>query len=149
MPSLKEHIANGNRRQVVTDDACAVLESEVAEKSGLSGIAVKAAYKLLKSMKPGFVRDVVDGLLDEFLDALDPICQEAAANGQDPAQYVRENRSRTADALLTVTDNRARTSTRTSLKAAYEKLRPAAKRHVEAAVPRVGDLLARHAPQPG
>lgn len=146
MPSLKEHVNTNGRRQAVIDDACAVLEAEVADKSGLGGIAVKTGYKLLKSIKPGFVREVVDGLLDEFLDALDPICQQARAAGQEPAQYIRDNRSRTADALLSVTDHRAETSRRAGLKNAYEKLRPSAKRHVEAATPRLADLVSKHAP---
>jgi hypothetical protein len=146
MNSLKDHVNTNGRRQAVIADACGVLEAEVADKSGLGGIAIKAAYKLLKGIKPGFVAEVVDGLLDEFLDALDPIYQQALATEQKPAQYIRDNKSRTADALLSVTDRRAESSRRAALKGAYEKLRPSAKRHVEAAAPRLADLVSRHAP---
>jgi hypothetical protein len=148
MPSLKEHIANNNLRATVIDDACRVLDHEVEQKSGLTGLAVKGAYKFVKSIKPGFIPEVVDSLLDEFLDALDPMYQEAVTQGKAPGPYLATDTSRMADCLLAVTDKRARVAKNAAIKAAYEKLRPMAKRHVEAAAPRVAELVARHAPSP-
>ena len=50
------------RPQVVK--ACVVLiDAEVASKSGFSGLAVKAGYKLVKAIKPTMIGDVVDKLL--------------------------------------------------------------------------------------
>ena len=51
---------------------------------------------------------------------------------------------RIADALLTISDERAARSTNGTLKKTYEKLRPTGKKHVEAAVPRVGRLIAKY-----
>ena len=79
MPHLKELAQDSAKRSQVIDDACRVLDLEVADKSGLSGMAIKAGYKLVQGVKPGFVRQAVDDLLDDFLDALDPIYQEASA----------------------------------------------------------------------
>jgi len=149
MPSLREHVATNNRRTALIDDACRVLEREVEGKSGLTGLAVKAAYKFVKSVKPGFIREVVDSLLDEFLDALEPMYQDAIAQGKAPGPYLTADTSRMADCLLAVTDKRARVAKNAAVKAAYEKLRPMAKRHVEAAAPRVAELVARHAPTSG
>ena len=72
MPSLREIAAQGDKRQTVVDEACKVLDLEVADKSGLTGLAIKGAYKVVQGVKPGFVREVVNHLLDDFLDALDP-----------------------------------------------------------------------------
>ncbi len=147
MPSLKSIVDNPDKRREVVADACDVLDQEVGDKGGLSGIAVKGAYKIVKSVRPGFVREVVEHLLDEFLDALDPLYQEAVTQGRPPGAYLRENSGRVADALLSVTDAKARNAERAAIKKTYEKLRPSAKNHVEAAAPRLGAMLERHAPR--
>lgn len=143
MASLKELLGAGDKRKRVIDDARGVLDAEVADKGGVSGFAIRAAYKLVQGVRPGFVRDVIDYLLDEFLDALDPIYQEAGAKGEAPGVYLRKNSARVADALLTVTDKRAEKAESGVLKKTYEKLRPTAKKHVEAAAPRLAEMLDR------
>lgn len=149
MASLKDLIAQGEKRQGVVRDACKVLDAEVADKTGLSGVAVKGAYKLVQSVKPGFVPEVVNHLLDDFLDALDPMYQEALQKHVAPGAHLKANRERVAEALLAVTDGRAEKSEHGMLKKTYSKLRPTAKRHVEAAAPRLGDMLDRHVPSAG
>lgn len=145
MVSLREQLSDRALRVRLIDDAEQILEQEVKDKSGLSGMAVKAGYKLLKSVKPGFIREVIDSLLDEFADALDPIYQEAIAKNESPGRYVEANAGRVADALLAITDRRAQRSQLGAVRAMYDKLRPTAKKHVEAAAPRVGWLLDKHA----
>ena len=146
MATLREMIAEGEKRSAVIDDACQVLDQEVSDKGGLSGVAIKSAYKLVKGVKPGFVRDVVDHLLDEFLDALNPIYQEALEKKESPGAYLESNKSRMADGLLAVTDRRAERARMKMIKKTYEKLRGSAKKHVEASAPRLGKMLERHAP---
>ena len=80
------------------------------------------------------------------MDALDPVYQEAVSSRQAPSRYFTANSSRMADALLGVTDRRAAESKRPVLRATYDKLRPAAKRHVEAAAPGIAALVERHVP---
>jgi len=145
MASLREQLAGGDKRGKVVDDACGVLDQEVGDKGGLSGIAIKGAYKIVQGVKPGFIREAVDGLLDDFLDALDPLYQEAAQKKRPAGAYVRDNASRVADSLLSITDTRAQKAKSQVVRGAYDKLRPMAKKQVEAAAPRLGDLLGRHA----
>jgi hypothetical protein len=142
--SLKERLGQPPRRQAVVADACQVLDQEVDDKSGLSGLAIKGAYGIVKGIKPGFVKEVVDGLLDDFLDALDPIYQEALQRNVTPGKHLAANGDRTADALLAITDARAARSTRAVIQKTYEKLRPTAKKHVSAAAPRLGGMPDRH-----
>lgn len=146
MASLKELLGTPPKREAVIQDACQVLDQEVADKGGISGLAIKGAYKLVQGIKPGFVRQVVDHLLDEFLSALDPLYQEALTKGQKAGAYLVSNQARVADALLAVTDARAAASDGSTVKKAYEKLRPTAQKHVEAAAPRLAQMLERHAP---
>lgn len=145
MPSLREQLSSGSKRQEVIEDALHVLDEEVAEKSGLTGLAIKGAYKLVKGIKPGFIREVVDNLLDEFVDAVDPLYQEALEKKEPLAAHIRARGGELADALLAITDRRAERAKNQAVKSAYGKLRPTAKKHVEAAAPRLGAMLERHA----
>ncbi len=145
MASLKELLGSGEKRTAVIDDACKVLDLEVADKSGVSGLAIKGGYKLVRGIKPGFVREVVDHLLDDFLDALDPIYQEAVEKKQPAGAHLKEDPARVADALLGITDARAEHAKSGAIKKTYRKLRPMAHKHVEAAAPRLAEMLDRHA----
>jgi hypothetical protein len=145
MTTLREQLGGGDKRSKLVDDACQTLDAEVGDKGGITGLAIKGAYKLVQSIKPGFVREVVEALLDDFLDALDPIYQEAAQKKRPAGAYLLENSSRMADALLQVTDARAKAGKRPAIQSAYEKLRPMAKKQVEAAAPRLARLFEKHA----
>lgn len=145
MATLRELMGSADKRPQLIDDSLRVLEAEVGDKGGLTGIAIKTAYKLVKGVSPGFLRQVVDHLLDDFLDALDPLYQEAVTRNVPPRAHMTGNPSRVADALLGITDARARNAKNQLIKSTYEKLRSQAKKHVEAAVPRLGELFDRHA----
>ena len=145
MATLRELLGAPDKRPRLIDDALRVLDAEVGDKSGLGGIAIKTAYKLVKGISPGFLREVVDHLLDDFLGALDPLYQEATTRGVAPRKHLQANSGRVADALLGITDRRALRANNQLVKATYDRLRGQAKKHVEAAVPRVGELFERHA----
>lgn len=144
MVTLKEQLGQGEKRQQVIDDACRVLDEEVSDKGGLGGMAVKAAYSVVKGVRPGFIRQAVDSLLDDFLDALDPIHREALEKGKRPGEYLKAESARVAESLLTVTDKKAERAESGLVRKTYDKLRPSAKKHVEAAAPRMGQLLDKY-----
>ena len=145
VPSLKEQVDTDEKRRAIIDDALRVLDQEVGDKSGISGLAIKGAFKMVKGIQPGFLRRVVDNLLDDFLEALNPIYQESLAEQKPPGKHLESNAGRVADSLLGITDARAERAQRAVIKKTYGKLRPAAKKHVEAAAPRLGAMLERHA----
>lgn len=144
MASLTEQLSSGDKRQALVNDALKVLDQEVADKTGLTGMAIKGAYKLVQGIRPGFLRQVVEHLLDDFLVALDPVYQEAATKKRPSGVYFVEHKDRVADALLAVTDRRAQNAQSPTLKGAYQKLRSMAKKQVEGAAPRLANLLERH-----
>jgi hypothetical protein len=145
MSSLREQLGSGDKRSAVVTDACQVLDAEVADKGGLSGIAIKGAYKIVQGVRPGFIKDTVNNLLDDFLDAVDPIYQEAATKKVAAGAYLQQNSSRVANALLAITDARAARVDSQAIKKTYEKLRGMAEKQVEGAMPRLAKLLEKHA----
>ncbi len=107
---------------------------------------MKAAYSVVKGIKAGFIREVIDALLDDFLDALDPLRAEAEQQGVALSDYLRRDPDQVAEKLLGVTDARVEHAERKVIKKTYSKLRPGAKKHVEASVPRLAQMLERHLP---
>jgi hypothetical protein len=146
MSTLSEALCSESRKSVVVDDCLALIDAEVSDKGGLTGLAIKAGYKTIQGVKPGFVRQVVVDLLPEFATALDPLYQEAKSAGRNVREYLSANANRAADALLTITDEKAQRSRSGMVKGTYEKLRGSAKKNVEAAVPRLAAMIEKHAP---
>jgi hypothetical protein len=144
MPSLPDVLNAADKKELVIDDCLALIDAEVADKGGISGLALKAGYGAVKGIKPGFIRNVVHDLLPEFAQALDPFYQEAVEKQKKPTEYFTQNSPRVADALLSITDARAKTAKSGVVRSTYDKLRGTAKKNVEAAIPRLGRLVEKH-----
>ncbi len=143
-PLLTQIQAPGKREALISD-AQKVLDEEVADKSGLSGMAIKTAFKVIKGVRPGFIRDVIDALLNDFLTKIEPVYQQALSQGLSPGALLEKERSSVAGALLAVTDRKADKADSDLVRKTYAKLRPTAQKHVEAAAPRLARLLDKHA----
>ncbi len=145
MGSLVEVVKDPARRSAVLDDCVKLIDSEVASKGGLTGIAVKGAFKSVKSLRPGMIRNSMDALLDDFSLQLDPFWQDCQATGAEPQAYFVRRKVDVANALLSITDQRARTSSHRVLVKAYKGLRGKAIEHIGAAMPGFASLVQRHA----
>ena len=142
--SLGDAINEPSKKAAVVADCCKLVDEEVSDKGGLSGLAVKAGYHAVKGIKPGFIGEVVDKLLPEFADNIDSIWNEGKASGNAARQFVT-NKSRVADALLAVTDAKSKSAKSAVVRSTYDKLRGSAKKNVEDAVPRLAKLLEKYA----
>jgi hypothetical protein len=145
MANLREMVRDPGKRQQVLNDAMGVIEAEVSDKGGLGGMAIKAAYSMAKGVAPGIIQKVLNNMLDELLGALQPFLDEAQAKKTDFKGHLLSKGEAAANALLSVTDARAAKASAGALKKGYEKLRPSAQKHVEQALPRLADLVAKHA----
>jgi len=146
MTSLSDTLTAPGKKDAVVDDCLALIDAEVADKGGISGLALKAGYSAVKGIKPGFIRNVVTDLLPEFADALDPFYKEALEKKKKPSEHFVQNGPRVADALLSITDGKAKNAKSGVVRSTYDKLRGTAKKNVEAAIPRLGKLVEKHAP---
>lgn len=146
MASLEQALTDEGKKQQVIHDCVEIVDQEVADKRGMGGMAIKAGYKAVKGIKPGFITNVVTDLLPEFARALDPLYREAKEQEQPVAAHLVKHKGRAAEALLAITDGKAERSNRGIVKNTYKRLRPSAKDNVEAAMPRLGQLIEKHAP---
>jgi hypothetical protein len=144
MPTLPELLTSDAKKGLVVDDTCTLIDAEVKDKGGISGLAIKAGYGAIKGVKPGFVKHVITDLLPEFARVLDPMFQEAKTAGKPVGDYFAGRSSDVAEALLALTDDKAKNSKNSLVRGTYDKLRGTAKKNVEAAVPRLGKMIESH-----
>jgi len=144
MGSLVEVLKDAGKRRAVVDGGVRVIEQEVADKGGLSGLAIKATFKVVQGLKPGFVPMALNHLMDDFARQVDPFWLDCQAKKEDPRAYFTRRGGEIANALLTITDDRARRGEGPA-RSAYEKLRPEGVKHVTAAMPRLAELCRVHA----
>lgn len=149
MGILKDRLDEADRDEVVAD-VVTLIDEEVARKGGLSGVALKGGYKVVKRMKGGrMIDDAADNLLDPFALALDPMYadyleDERYATFED---YLADHRDEATEALLSITDERADSADHKVLKKTYRKLRGQAEKHVKEALPATGRLIDKYAPR--
>ena len=144
--TLKASLLDADRRGAVVADLQNFVDQEVAGKGGLSGGVVKTGYAAVKRVRPGIIRSAIDSMLDEFVDALEP---HWAAYQSQPVSgfgaFLAGRPHEVAQSLLAVADRRAQRSSRAAVTSVYGKLRPKGEQNVIEALPRLGDLVERHA----
>ena len=145
MTTLSEQITNESTRGQVVSECVSLIDTQVRGKSGFSGVAIKGAYGAVKKIKKNFVQEVIDGLLDEWIEAMEPFYDKwkNAGNGGF-SEFIGARSDDVAEALLSVTDKRAaKTKHRTAGKA-YKKLRGSAHQNVSDAVPGLALVIEKH-----
>jgi hypothetical protein len=144
--TLAESLLSQDNRPKVIADCFTLIEQEVSAMSGITGTAVKIAYKTVNAFMPGHVRFMVGSLLPDMIGKLEPYWADfGSARGDQFGDYLAQRGEDVAEALLSVTDARAAASGRPTIIKAYGAVRKGAVRHVEAALPRVGDLVMKYA----
>jgi hypothetical protein len=145
MATLAEKLLTPEVRPRVVADSVRVIDEEVASKGGLTGIAIKGAYAVVKALKANIIPETVDALLDGFVARIEPFYAAwVKTPGISFAAHLEQRSSEVADALLAITDERAQRTQNATLRKAYEKLRPMGKKQVEAALPRVARMVGRY-----
>lgn len=138
---LKDILDDPARRADFVRKGADLVDSEVAGKKGLSGMALRAGYAAIKGLKPGIVGAALDALLPYFLPKVQSHVDAGVRSGDLPG-YFRTHAPAIADALLSVTDDKVGSSTNPVVARTYAALRGQAKQHTQEAVPGVGRILA-------
>ena len=148
--SLTTVLKDEERRPSVIDDCAEFIDEEVKAKKGFSGTLIKGGYAVVKRLNKGrMIHEVLEGLLDDFAVALEPIhgpYRDARAEGKEKGfdETLVAQKEEATDALLGVTDERAERGKHKVILKTYRKLRPKAAEHVKAALPGLGKLIDRH-----
>ena len=139
--SLQEILTEPQIRPVVVRECVDLVDAEVAGK----GLIIRGAYKTVAKIKPGFVKAAIDGLLDDWLEKMEPYYSGWRDSGSGAfSEHLNTRKSEVADSLLQVTDERATTSKHRTAAKMYNKLRPSALKNVEGAVPGLAKIVEKH-----
>ena len=127
----------------IVADCARLMDEQVAAKNGLSGLAIKTAYRALKGLGPDYIPKVLHALLPQAVEAIDPMWEEGLQVG-DPVQHLSQKRSETADVLLGITDSKLSNAKNKIAIAAYKQVRKFVKSDVENAVPGFAQIIYTH-----
>jgi hypothetical protein len=144
--TLQQILLTPETRPQVIADCYKLIELGVKDMTGISGAAVKLAYKTVNSFMPGHVRFMVGSLLPDMVEKLEPYWADfSTSGGSSFGDYLAKRGDEVSQALLSVTDARAAASGRPTIIKAYSTVRGGAVKHVEAALPRIGELVHTYA----
>jgi hypothetical protein len=130
----------------VVTDCQRLVERELSAKSGVSGTAIKAAYKVVTTFAPGYYQTAIAEMLPGLVDRLEPFWVGFnASGGAEFGDYLAKRGDEVSEALLSVTDGMAAISQRPVLVKAYKAVRGGAGKHIEAALPNLGALVQKYA----
>lgn len=141
MPSLVDKLAKDPVRPLVLADCVDLIEAQVKQK----GFVIKSAYATIKAIKKRFIPETVDGMLDEWLEKLQPHYDKWSAQKSSTfSDYVIARGDDVAEDLLSVTDGRAEKTSHTTAKKMYGRMREGAKRNVVEAIPALAKMIEKH-----
>jgi len=144
--TLTEIMLTTETQPAVVADCLQLIQQEVAGKSGVSGTAVKLAYKTASSFAPGYLQSKVEEMVPDMVAQLEPFWADFAASGASGfGDYLVKRGDEVSEALLSVTDAYAATGTRPVILKAYRTVRGGAGKHVTAALPNLGSLVQKYA----
>ncbi len=144
--TLQEILLAPDTQPQVVADCYNLIEQEVSDKSGIAGTAVKLAYKTAVAVAPGYIRSTIENLLPGFTEKLQPFWADFVASGSaEFGDYLTKRPDEVSEALLSITDAAAEKSQRSAIVKAYRTVRGSAGRQIEAALPRLGDLVQKYA----
>jgi hypothetical protein len=146
MATLREMLLGPDTMPRVVADSEELVNGEVATMSGISGTAIKLAYKTVRTFNTGHIHYMIEQLLPRMTDALEPYWTDfAAGGGGDFGDYLAKREDEVSESLLAITDERGRNSSRPVIVKAYNSVRGSAAKHVKAALPAVGAMIQKYA----
>ena len=147
MKGLADILLASQHKKAVVADCVQLIETHVASRSGLKGMALKTGLSMLKRAKPGILERATGYLLPEFITALDPLYQECQRSRQpDFDAFLQAHSHRATRALLEVADRRVEESDSNTVKSTYARMRGGAEAEVLAVMPGLSNLLSRYLP---
>lgn len=144
--TLRQILLTPEAKPQVLADCNALIDQELSTMSGISGTAVKLAYKTIVTFAPGHIHYMVEALLPKMVESLEPYWADFSASGSSAfGDYLSKRGDEVSESLLAVTDARAEASNRPTVIKAYHTVRGGAAKHVTAALPSLGDMVQKYA----
>jgi hypothetical protein len=141
---LSKQLADEGIASRIALDCTKLMDDQVSSKSGVSGMAIKATYRVVKGLSADYIPGAIERLLPEMISALEPMWEEGMELG-DPVRHLTKNSEVSADAILSVTDAKIQRASNKLICTSYNKLRKSIKSDISAAVPGFAEILGKYA----
>jgi hypothetical protein len=143
--TLAEVLLAPDTQPHVVADCQQLIEQQVSGLSGVTGSAVKLAYKTVSNFAPGYLKARVEELVPELAGKLESFWADFTISGSGSfGDYLAKRGDEVSEALLAVTDEQAAHSGRPMIVKAYGSVRGGAAKHVTAALPSLGSLVQKY-----
>ena len=139
MKTLKELLDTPDNRPRVLKACEDLVEDELNQAKGLSGIALRTAFAVVQAIDHAFIQKALNKLFDDFISSLEPFWTPSVAPNLE--NDWRSRAPQIADALLGAADKKIERAGNKSVKKVYSKLRPKAASYVENAVPGLAQVV--------
>lgn len=124
------------KREALVAACVRCVEAHIAQRGGLRGVGLRAAFGVVRTLKPDALPRTFRTLTPEFLAAIEPLYQEfIRAGGGDFSGFLIRNADRAIAAMLAIADVRAARSGNATLKSAYARLRSTAEAELRELLP--------------
>ena len=143
--ALSDLLLDDARRPQVVSEIVELIESQVAARRGLAGAGMKTALAMAKKARPDMLTVVVERVLPEFCETLQPYYTEFLESGEsDFVGYVESRRDEIGQQMLAVIDARTERSQNQSVKSMYKRLRGSAGDELVNIAPKLASLVERY-----
>lgn len=132
-------------QEALVNDLARTVETHIASKSGITGMAMKMGFNALRSAKPDIAVRATRTLLPDIAQALDPLHSEfTSGEGKDFGNFLGQHAERAAQLVIGAADRRIGSIENTTAKAVYQRFRSSASDELQKLMPSLGQVLARH-----
>jgi hypothetical protein len=143
--SLASILLSPEHKEEFVSDSLQLIEAHVAQRRGLKGITMRTGLAMLRSARPGLLRQAIEQLLPELIQALQPLyfeCSQAGKTGF--GTHLRQCEDRATQLLLATADRRAAASASAVVRANYKRFRGMAEEEVRLAMPAMAQLIDKY-----
>lgn len=143
MKTLADILGAPHQRDAVIADVVALIEQQVARRTGLGGIGLRTALGMVKAARPDLLQRAVTRLLPEFAAALEPLYRQFRNGHEDRdfSLFLQKHAVEARDALLATADRHVAALSNASLKSVYQRFRGTAEKEVEDAIAPLSRLI--------
>lgn len=145
MASLSEILLASPQREALIAGGAELLEKAIAERGGLTGMAYRTGYAMIKAAKPGAARRASVELMPGFAEALNPLFEQHLQQGGSAETFSRTllgNADTTISRLIAVADQRVEGSS-DLVRKTYARFRGNAEAEVARILPDLATLIDR------
>lgn len=143
MTSLAELLLAAPRRDALIKGGAALLEKSIADRGGLTGVAYRTGYAMIKAAKPGAAQRASKELMPGFAEALEPLFQQHLQGGGNPEVFgssLLTHGSEAVTRMIAVADQRVEGSSE-MVRKTYARFRGNAEAEVTRILPGFAALI--------